>query len=433
MDFQLSRKRQAGDDEDDDGKSKRLRSENSGSQEVPQKEQQGKPASTTNHSVLDSPSSDHLTPMEDSARKILTQKFSDSKKHSVTSLKTNAAKAKEAKSPEVDPDMALLCISDLISVPLPIIFRQALGPASSSTGQSRHRPLLSRNEAHCFLSISSVARQMDSLAALASRAFEQQHQLQDLRASLHVIQSRQPFLRSIFTLGNIVAHDLPLAAAARIEKALDEVVGKLRSSIPQLRQSSEQNWSIFESLQGDAVETTNTVAVEKKRIAEIQEEVLRRIESLLSDSPSEEQLSQSSANSKGINIMSCESMAEFCDRVFQDEVAAAVPTHFHSPTNDGATTPQRQSNSQSSRVSTGSKGPAPEKLLEETEKVMHGEGDQRDEPTSPAINETNDPMDDGSLTESRSPSPEALPFERTQATQNALEGLAELAAQPPPM
>mmetsp|Transcript_26129 Transcript_26129/g.72041 ORF Transcript_26129/g.72041 Transcript_26129/m.72041 type:complete len:409 (+) Transcript_26129:107-1333(+) len=323
-----------------------------------------------------------------------------------------------ATNTEDDSGMELATLSSLLSVPLEYIFRE-VSPASAASSSSalsqssRRKPLLSRNEAQCFLTIATLATEFDGLTSLSSRILEERMELESFNSCLY--QSGQKNLPgmfgSLYALGKVMQDDLSNQALERVGESLNHILSKLGNVLEKLRYSMDQNWTTYESLQDvdDCDEmAVNAVALEKRHLAEVQEETVRRIEGL---------------NGGSCNILNLSSMRDFCNGIFGGEsstAAAAASTKVHS---DNNATPQMRSSSQSSRVSTGSKhSPAGSETTEDTTTARGGHNFSLQ-----TQNHENDDGDQGELRGFRSQTSSPSFETRTTNTQVAAGALSELA------
>jgi hypothetical protein len=93
-----------------------------------------------------------------------------------------------------------------------------------------------------------------------------------------------PLLRSVLPVLAVHGHVIPIRALATVQGELERVLYELETCASALRQYSEQNWTLSESLMdafGDCEAPGQELAKEKRIMAEIEEEVCTRIERLL--------------------------------------------------------------------------------------------------------------------------------------------------------
>jgi hypothetical protein len=214
-----------------------------------------------------------------------------------------------------EPSESVSTVEDMIAVPLNFLFRvvpqttSALSmsmPTSTASQPQRHKPLLSRAEAQCLLTVALLAHELDSLVALSSKALEQRQSYGSFARKLE--RSNNPFLRPILFLLDIVGHHVPTQGLEKIQSELDSVTQELKTTAVTLRQFSEQNWTLSESLM-DSISGTSgeIVAKEKRRLSDVQEEVCTRIERLLQATTG-----QSDDDLQG--DLGC-TMKEYCERI----------------------------------------------------------------------------------------------------------------------
>lgn len=253
-----------------------------------------------------------------------------------------------------DTDVALdlppvLSVEDMISVPLDFLFRvvpqTTLGSGAASQ-PARHKPLLSRAEAQCILSVTMLASEIDSLTELSAKALEQRRSYGAFAVKLEQINN--PFLRPILPLLHVVGNQGPTGTLERIQVEVEQVTADLKATAVTLRQFSEQNWNLSESLMDSMSGTSGeVVAKEKRRLSDVQEEVCNRIESLVEgvDRPDND-LFQGQVGS----------MKDYCERLLQaqeEEQAASQSQESVSPQSEayskrpGATMSEEKENTHS--------------------------------------------------------------------------------------
>lgn len=209
-------------------------------------------------------------------------------------------------------------VAEMIAVPLDLIFhvppaRYGATTAASTSTNDNHdvyptpssKPLLSRAEAHCFVSITLLAHELDSLVAVSAQAIlEQRRTYASMRQTLLLHannesnSSRNPQLLALLPLLYVLGERLPRQRLEKIQSELDTVVGQLQMASLTLRQMSEQNWTLAESLleahdaalavnaaaagTGSSTSIGEQLAWQKQKLSDIQEEVCRRIDRIIS-------------------------------------------------------------------------------------------------------------------------------------------------------
>jgi hypothetical protein len=165
-----------------------------------------------------------------------------------------------------------ISVESMLSVPTDVIFRKV-----------QNKPLLTRAEGQCFLRIAMLAHELDASIDLSERILLQQRQSRELRHKMDDFHN--PTLRSLTILIRVFESQLTPALVG-VQKALSGVMMELSSCSSVLRQSAEQNWSVTESIL-DAMAGTlaghssRVLARDKRNMAELEEELAKRIDGLL--------------------------------------------------------------------------------------------------------------------------------------------------------
>jgi hypothetical protein len=195
---------------------------------------------------------------------------------------------------DTEPAEFVSTVEDMIAVPLEFLFRvvpqttpafsmstsTSTGAATAASQPQRHKPLLSRAEAQCLLTVALLAHELDSLVALSAKALEQRRSFGAFARKLE--RTNNPFLRPMLFLLDVVGHHVPTNGLEKIQSELESVTQELKTTAATLRQFSEQNWTLSESLLDSMSGTSGElVAKEKRRLSDVQEEVCTRIERLL--------------------------------------------------------------------------------------------------------------------------------------------------------
>jgi hypothetical protein len=173
-------------------------------------------------------------------------------------------------------------VEELLSVPLNVIFREVPSSSTQSATQQRRKPLLTRAEAQCLVKVSQLAHEVDVIVGVSSEVLSRQRWCRIFGKSIEGV----PLLRSVLPVLAVHGHVIPKKALANVQAELERVLYELEACASALRQYSEQNWTLSESLMdafGDSCDEApgQELAKEKRCMAEIEEEVCTRIESLL--------------------------------------------------------------------------------------------------------------------------------------------------------
>ena len=321
---------------------------------------------------------------------------------------------------------------EFLSVPLEYIFRHV--QSTTNTSSNKKPPLwLSRNEAHCFLTISTVATDLDSLLDVSTKLLGQQSDMEAFRAMLNTLQQQKGggggYWASLGTISHVVGETLAHAALTRIQQELNTVLHKLQTSILiPLQQSSDQNWTTYESLadsQQGSTSMVNAVALEKRYLAELQDELIRRIEWILGQSsffqPEEEGHTLPEGNEdeatthQTMRMMDQVSMADFCQALFSGGMETDTE-----PMDDDTDEQQQQQQQQQDRTTNGTVPLVQQEVvLRDTSTTNDNEDDglRVNPPTTTALVQA---TDDPTTTTSQEMA------DRTTCTQNAAEALSTL-------
>jgi hypothetical protein len=165
-------------------------------------------------------------------------------------------------------------VQTFLSVPLPIIFRCLDGG-----GRRRHKPLMTRTEAQLLLSVTELARELDVLLEFSPQALERQVQSQMIRSDIQDI----PTFRSLVPSLVVHGEHIPQQALAHLELELDRVLASCQACASNLKQHSEQNWTMSDSLLdafGPDDVRGQALAKEKRGLSDLEEELSKRLEHL---------------------------------------------------------------------------------------------------------------------------------------------------------
>jgi hypothetical protein len=192
-------------------------------------------------------------------------------------------------------------VESILAVPLDIIFHQAPG--------TRAKPLLTRAEAQCFINISLLAQELDSLISITAKLCEQRHVHQTFADTLRQ-RNKNPLLTPLISILQVLGQQLPNQSLEKVKTEFISVFSQLRLAVGNLKQYSEQNWTLSESLL-DAGPDGERVAKEKRKLSDIQDEVCLRITALLDDGHDSESVSLPNLSS----FPPTETMAACCQRI----------------------------------------------------------------------------------------------------------------------
>ncbi|CAB9506322.1 expressed unknown protein [Seminavis robusta] len=273
----------------------------------------------------------------------------------------------------------------LLAVPLEIIFRQIPtdNAVPSRADHPNGKPLLTRAEARCMLQILSWSQEWDvlfqaSTDSLKHRAWSRQFQLKLLTSSSHpkatsCTQSNKshPYLRPLVPLLEVEGQYQTTRTLQLLDEEMHTVLTQLQLGSQALQQFAEHNWTLSENLldalganeedyfnsqqptQNDtAIPKGALLAREKRRLAELQEEICQRIGVLVRNVLSEEEQEENhtgETKEKPIGIESYDtSMATVCAQLWKlPELAITSMNNVEVAT---ATNQQEQQHQRSSKV-----------------------------------------------------------------------------------
>eukprot|EP00980_Cylindrotheca_fusiformis_P003145 scaffold721_cov131-Cylindrotheca_fusiformis.AAC.35 len=89
-----------------------------------------------------------------------------------------------------------------------------------------------------------------------------------------------PMLRPVIPILSMLETQ-PKAALQDLQSSLCQLVAELRGCAGVLRQSAEQNWTLADALEGLDANKEHSLSEEKRRLADLEEEIVSRIEKLV--------------------------------------------------------------------------------------------------------------------------------------------------------
>jgi len=212
-------------------------------------------------------------------------------------------------------------IESLLSVPLHYILRR-------TSSQNKKPYLLSRMEASLLLQITTLSYELDTLLQMSIEAIEKSHACkvfsQDIDASSNV------YLRPIHCLLHHHGRIIPQQVIQHVQNNLEGILGHVPIIVQSLRQCAEQNYSVSNALDGMPV---GMLGKEKGLLAEMEEEVCKRLEGLMEICNDGSLLTDS---------FDSESMGSFCEQMFGkkdervDEDGNLILQHRTASINDAA-------------------------------------------------------------------------------------------------
>mmetsp|Transcript_4226 Transcript_4226/g.8080 ORF Transcript_4226/g.8080 Transcript_4226/m.8080 type:complete len:366 (+) Transcript_4226:36-1133(+) len=190
----------------------------------------------------------------------------------------------------------------LLAIPVRYILRQ-------TSFQNKHPHLLSRMEASLLLQSNLLSYELDALLKLSIEAIEKSHACKQFSRDIAECDYNiylRPLLCLLHTHGKVI----PQQVVQYVQNQLEVILGHFPGIIQSLRQCAEQNWSVSNTLLGMNVDgmEIDLLGKEKGILAEIEEEVCRRLQSLMA-------ICDEGGLLEG-NVFEEESMEHFCERKF---------------------------------------------------------------------------------------------------------------------
>jgi hypothetical protein len=187
-------------------------------------------------------------------------------------------------------ECAITTLESTFAVPLEFIFRE-----------HQQKPLLTRDEAHAFISINLLAHEYDSLLSLSAAFLEQQRSARNMHQLVQESKDHMcPQLRALVPL----YHMLSTPKVDGIQKELDANLAEWQALRVTLRQFSASNWTLAESLL-DVTVGSNLLAHGKRTLSDMEEEMCCRIDMLFDI-----------AGGKTNNLLKQVPMKDYCERVW---------------------------------------------------------------------------------------------------------------------
>ena len=198
---------------------------------------------------------------------------------------------------------------EFLSVPLHIVFRQVV--------PNRNKPLLTRAEAQTFLRIVDLAQELDDVVTLASQALEHKVTSRQIRKCIDGIPTLRALVPSLVIHGQCI----PDAVLRYVQEQLQRILASLESCASALKQFSEQNWTMSDSLLdafggSNVISSAHVLAHEKKILSDLQEELSKRIDHLTTN---EGQILDDYAKEEDLSI------ARLCNRMFSVKEPYLLP------------------------------------------------------------------------------------------------------------
>ena len=237
------------------------------------------------------------------------------------------------------PKECLYSVESLLSVPLAVIFREIGDGTTQSTplpNSALRKPWPTRAEAHCLLQISMLAYEVDVLVQLAEEEFARRQLRRSFRSKLvHTTEPPggggetekkckkkvlvHPYLRPIIPFLAIQDRLSSHGYLQYVQVQLDRAVLGLKMCSGTLRNSCEQNYTYADNLDAldDGLSSPGRIlAQEKRKLAELEEELCQRVENILQDNIISSANAMSLGDPGSVEELDIEPMNVVCAKIF---------------------------------------------------------------------------------------------------------------------
>ncbi|KAL9187769.1 hypothetical protein ACHAXT_006147 [Thalassiosira profunda] len=231
------------------------------------------------------------------------------------------------------PDFASCSVESLLGVPTRFIFRetqtqQAERGRRSATHQKKY--IFSKSEVSTLLRVSMLSSEMDALLSLVYDALDRtqkcaayQKRIVEANKGASASIANGVHLRALLPLLAVHSQTAEEAVkhASSEEFGIGRALAELEACANDLGKFAEQNHNMADQLEGYTGQD-NTLSEEKRAIAEIEEEIVKRIESLgllAAGTPSTAVTEEGSQNSTDSGEKPFTSMGDLCESLFSGE------------------------------------------------------------------------------------------------------------------
>lgn len=195
-----------------------------------------------------------------------------------------------------DPDFSSCSVQSLLDVPLRVIMREAETGEQGRHGGAGSNPknyVFSKSEVSTLLRVSMLSSELDALLSLAYDALDRSHKCQKFSKEIEESNKQAAsgnrtgiYLRALLPALNVHADtaESALGAVTCETFGIGRILRDLEACAEDLEKSLEQNHNMADQLDGYMAPgrpgRQNTLASEKRAIAEIEEAVVERVRSL---------------------------------------------------------------------------------------------------------------------------------------------------------
>jgi hypothetical protein len=219
-------------------------------------------------------------------------------------------------------------MESFLAVPLDCILRRT----------ADNNRLLSSVEANLFLGITRIAYEMDALLEMSLQSIQKTKTCEHIAKNIE--QSQNAFLYPMHSILHVHGILIPQKVLQTVQNELERILIHFSPMIQTLQQLAEQNWSVSNALtvmvqtNGDAF--VNVLGKEKGNLAELEEELCRRLELVIHLCLDDE------TNNKGDvfdSFLQSQSMINYCEMLFSSrKKEGSEPYEASQRTHDAAVT-----------------------------------------------------------------------------------------------
>lgn len=219
-------------------------------------------------------------------------------------------------------------MESFLAVPLHCILRRT----------ADNNRLLSSVEANLFLGITRIAYEIDALLEMSLQSIQKTKTCEHIAKNME--QSQNAFLYPMHSILHLHGILIPQKVLQMVQNELERILLHFSPMIQTLQQLAEQNWSVSNALtvmvqtNGDAF--VNVLGKEKGNLAELEEELCRRLEVVIQLCLDDEH------NNKGDvydSFLQSQSMMNYCEKLFKSRKEEdSEPYEASQRTHDAAVT-----------------------------------------------------------------------------------------------
>ncbi|KAL7545287.1 hypothetical protein ACHAWF_008642 [Thalassiosira exigua] len=178
---------------------------------------------------------------------------------------------------DISPDFELCSVESLVAVPMKFIF------GKTQTGKNF---TFSKSEVSTLLRVSMLSSELDAIIALVYDALDRSQKCKMYRRQIEE-SNKEPssnasvLLRALLPILDVHAETSETALShATCETGIGWILEELEAHASDLGKFAEQNHTMADQLDGYMAPGQNTLSIEKRAIAEVEEAIVERIQNL---------------------------------------------------------------------------------------------------------------------------------------------------------